>query len=157
MASRVILYGPCRFRMSLTTLMKGIRGRRGLISLWYFLISCRAVRLVRFFFFGSLVGLSKLDLGHLAAMVGGLGQLLVGAGAAVTRLDSSKGTLGVSATVSATTVEVEVEGCTTGLGSSSCSVLASTTFSAVTGVGGLFLRSSTRSLSSSMLWGGSSS
>ena len=75
----------------------------------------------------------RLGLGHLAALVGGLGQLLVRAGTAVTRLDSSKGALGVSAMVSATTVEVE--GCTNGLGSSISSVAVSITFSIVAGVG----------------------
>ena len=74
---------------------------------------------MRFFFFlGSPVGSLRLGLGHLAALVGGLGQLLVGAGTAVTRLASNRGTLGVSATVSVTTVGVEVEGCTNGPGSS---------------------------------------
>ena len=74
---------------------------------------------MRFFFFlGSSVGSLRLGLGHLAALVGGLGRPLVGAGTAVTCLANNRGTLGVSATVSVTMVGAEVEGCTSGPGSS---------------------------------------
>ena len=99
---------------------------------------------------GLLSRLPKIRSGALSGTGGGLGRLLVGARTAVTHLASNRGALGVSATVSVTRVGVEVEGCVNGLGSSISSVAVSITFSIVAGVGGLFLRSSTRSLSSSI-------
>ena len=106
------------------------------------------MRLTGFFFFrfgsSDLIG---LVLGHLTALVGGLGRLLVGAGIAVARLANNKGALGVSATVSATTVGAGVEGGTTALGSSTT---ISVILALLTGIGGLLLKSSTRLLSSSM-------
>ena len=116
--------------------MKGRKGRRGLHSVWYFLISWREVKELGFCFLlgaGFYLSLNSF-LGHLAAAVGGLGLALVGAGPATALLANRRGCTGVSKTVSEVTIGIKA-----GLGAGN-----------TLGAGGLSCRSWTRSANSSI-------
>ena len=93
--------------------MNGRKGRRGLHSVWYFLISWREDRELDFGFLlwaGFCLSIWWYSyLGHLVAAVGALGLALVGARPATACLASRRGWIGVSATVS----DVTVDGSTT--------------------------------------------